>query len=162
MKILSFTNSDELKEIKIKKTDNILNELSIIDKRAIKNIHTWYHDNITLECYGYDKNDLNDKINIHNLPPTENEILLYGDLYLVYKINNVISDLDISQYGMLTFYIEERFDNLESLETDNYISSEEETDEIETKKDKNFKINKVKKENTEDFKDELDYDVYKY
>lgn len=162
MKILCFTSSDELKEVRIKKNNNIIEELSTIDTRYIKNIYTWFHDNITLECYGYDKNDHNEKINIHNIPPTENEILLYGDLYLVYKINNVISDLDISQYGMLTFYIEERFDNLESLEFSNYISSEEEIDEEIIESKKQFKKNINEKVDSKDLKNELDYDNYKY
>ena len=129
MKILSFTPSDELKEIILDKTDNILNDLSSIDDRSIQLIEEWKHDNAVLECYGCLKNLNKEKINTHNLPPSDLSHTLYGDIYLVYRVNDSIIDMDISQYGMLCYYIEERYDNVELSQKFNDEASDEEIEE---------------------------------
>ena len=130
MKILSFTPNDELKEINMDKTDNILNDLSTIDNRNIQLIEEWKHDNSVLECYGCLKNLNKEKINTHNLPISDLSYTLYGDIYLVYKVNNSIIDMDISHYGMLCYYIEERYEN-EITHKINENNSDEEIEEIE-------------------------------
>jgi len=66
MKILCFTQTDNIKEIILVKTKNILESLSEIDGRNVKLITQWRHDNATLECYGCDTNIHNEKINTHN------------------------------------------------------------------------------------------------
>jgi len=164
MKILCFTQTDNIKEIILVKTKNILESLSEIDGRNVKLITQWRHDNATLECYGCDTNIHNEKINTHNLPPSDLSYILYGDIYLVYKINNMIIELDIPQYGMMTYYIEERYENTESSGQIDEITSdediEENTDEIiEVSK----KPPKKKISNTCDkILDELDYDNTNY
>ena len=61
MKILGFDFSDKLIELNISKKDNIIENLKNIDKRNIKLFYVWEHDNITLECYGCDKSENNEK-----------------------------------------------------------------------------------------------------
>lgn len=165
MKILCFTFSDELKEINIKKNNNILEELSTIDARCLKKTYTWEHENITLECYGCHEVNLGEKINSHNLPPSENTYTLYGSIYLVYKINNTITDLDISQYGMLSYCIEERYESLYISENIQEITSEEEDNEEITNEKVVRKISPKKHKSKPDegeILDELDYDNTNY
>jgi len=165
MKILCFTFSDKLKEINIKKTDNIPGELSTIDTRCLKKTYTWQHENITLECYGCHENNNAEQINSHHLPPSENTYTLYGSIYLVYKINNTITDLDISQYGMLSFCIEERYESLDISENIHEISSDEEESEEVTNEKIKHKISPKKyksKPDEGDILDELDYDNTNY
>ena len=161
MKILSFTPSDKLKEINIDKTNDILKDLSTIDNRNIQLIEKWTLDNAMLECYGCLKNLNKEKINIHNLPPSELSHTLYGDIYLVYRVNDSIIDMDISQYGMLCYYIEERYDNLVISQKFNEEISDEEIEDNDENIDISVKIKKrtVKKNNTpEKLLDELDRD----
>ena len=165
MKILSFTPSDELKEIILDKTDNILNDLSSIDDRSIQLVEEWKQDNAVLECYGCLKNLNKEKINTHNLPPSDLSHTLYGDIYLVYRVNDSIIDMDISQYGMLCYYIEERYDNVELSQKFNEDISDEEVEENDEIIDTSLKIKKknVKKNNIQEkLFDELDRDETKY
>tara|TARA_B000000557_G_scaffold261948_1_gene261849 strand:+ start:2949 stop:3443 length:495 start_codon:yes stop_codon:yes gene_type:complete len=164
MKLLSFTPDDELKEIIIDKTDNILNDLSSIDDRNIQLIEEWKLDNAVLECYGCLKNLNKEKINTHNLPPSDLSHTLYGDIYLVYRVNDSIIDMDISQYGMLCYYIEERYDNVEISQKFNEDISDEEIEEIDEIIDVSIKIKKTVKKNNiqEKLFDELEKDETKY
>lgn len=164
MKLLSFTPDDELKEIIIDKTDNILNDLSSIDYRNIQLIEEWKLDNAVLECYGCLKNLNQEKINTHNLPPSDLSHTLYGDIYLIYRVNDSIIDMDISQYGMLCYYIEERYDNVEISQKFNEDISDEEIEENDEIIDVSIKIKKTVKKNNiqEKLFDELDRDETKY
>jgi hypothetical protein len=165
MKILSFTSSDKLQEIDIEKNNNnILESLLKINDRNIKLIYHWSHDNGILECYGCDKNLYKEKINTHNLPPSNLSYTLYGDIYLVYKINDSIIDLDISHYGMMTYYIEERYENLDIQEKFDEIISDEEMDENENIIDEIIELpkKKIKKNTNDKILDELDYDNTNY
>ena len=161
MKILSFTPSDELKEIIIDKTDNILNDLSSIDDRNIQLIQEWKQDNTVLECYGCLKNLNKQKINTHNLPSSDLSYTLYGDIYLVYRVNDSIIDMDISHYGMLCYYIEERYENIEITHKINEDISDEEIEDNDEIIDTSVKIKKKtvnKNNNPEKFLDELERD----
>ena len=164
MKLLSFTPDDELKEIIIDKTDNILNDLSCIDHRSIQLVEEWKLDNAVLECYGCLKNLNKEKINTHNLPSSDLSHTLYGDIYLVYRVNDSIIDMDISQYGMLCYYIEERYDNVELSQKFNDEASDEEIEENDEIIDVSIKIKKtVKKINIQEkLFDELERDETKY
>ena len=84
-----------------------------IEKTPIKRLYIWHHENITLECYGCDTNEKKRKINPHCLPPSDTTHTLYGNVYLIQKINDNFTDLDIAQYGMLSYYIQDKYDNLE-------------------------------------------------
>lgn len=164
MKILCFTHTDNIKEITLDKSNNILESLSKIDNRNVKLIIQWKHDNAILECYGCDTNTHKEKINTHNLPPSDLSYILYGDIYLVYKINNRVIELDISQYGMMTYYIEERYENMESSGTIDDTTSDEDIEEnndeiIEASKKTPKKKNS---NNCEKILDELDYDNTNY
>ena len=165
MKILCFNSADKLSEIKVTKNTNIIELIGRTDKRNIKNVYIWSHDNIILECYGCDTDEGAEKINSHCLPPSESAYNLYGDIYLVSKLNGNIINLDISQYGMLSYCIQERYENLDVCDYVETANSEEETDDeiddIETPP----KINNVD-QNTDSPKiiaaDELDYDTTNY
>lgn len=165
MKILGFDFSDKLIELNISKKDNIIENLKNIDKRNIKLFYVWEHDNITLECYGCDKSENNEKINSHCLPPSEKMYTLYGNIYIVSKINNNISDIDISQYGMLSYYIQEKYENIDICDYDNNIeedeSEEETSSEIPAKKKILNKSNTSQKSTIVN-KDELNYDTTDY
>ena len=166
MKILSFTSSDKLQEINIDKNNNILESLCKIDNRNLKLIDQWTHDNGILECYGCDKVFEKEKLNTHNLPPSNLSYTLYGDIYLVYKINNSFTDLDISHYGMMTYYIEERYENIDIQEKFDEIISDEEIEENDNINDEIIESPKKKtKKNTntnDKILDELDYDNTNY
>lgn len=166
MKILSFTPSDELKEINIDKTNNILNGLSTIDHRILHLVEEWSHDNVILECYGCLKNLNKEKINTHNLPLSELSHTLYGDIYLVYRVNNSIIDMDISQYGMLCYCIEERYENIDLTHKMNDDISDEEKEEVDEIIESSVKVkskSKIKKNNIpEKLLDELERDETKY
>ena len=165
MKILSFTPSDELKEIIVDKTDNVLNDLSSIDDRNIQLIDEWKLDNAVLECYGCLKNLNKEKINSHTLPPSDLSYTLSGNIYLIYRVNDSIIDIDISHYGMLCYYIEERYENIEITHTINEDIYDEEIEENGEINDTSVKIKKmtIKKNNIpEKLQDELDRDETKY
>ena len=167
MKILCFTENDELKEIKVQKVNDIAEVLKDIEETPMKRLHLWTHDNITLECYGCDTNEMKRKINPHCLPPSETTYTLYGNVYLVQKINENFTDLDISQYGMLSYYIQEKYENLEQdyeyiTGTDEELEIQEETQgEILTKKINLPGKNKVKSEDSKQLY-ELEYDTTNY
>lgn len=166
MKILSFTPTDNLKEIEIDKSENILNSLSTIDNRSIKLIEEWKHDNVILECYGCNRCTQKDTLNTHNLPPCEISHTLYGDIYLVYKINNNIIDMDISQYGMLCYCIEERYENIEISDKIDENNSDEDIEEndkiIESSTIKSKKTKKTHSNSYEKILDELERDETNY
>jgi hypothetical protein len=167
MRVLCFNTSDILSEIKIDKNDDIVEIINISDKRPIKILYIWTHDNITLECYGCDVNDSNENINTHCLPPNENIHTLYGNIYIVSKINNHITDLDISQYGMLSYYIQEKFDNISGCDYLDDTDTDEEMDDdstCETNVSKNIPHPKKFHKKQEQVKDleELEYDETKY
>ena len=165
MKILCFTSSDKLQEINIDKNNNILESLCKIDNRKIKLIDQWTHDNGILECYGCDKDSHKNKVNTHTLPPSNLTYTLYGNIYLVYKINESYIDLDISHYGMMTYYIEERFENIDIQENIDEIISDEEIEENEDINDEIIQLpkKKIKNTNTNDkILDDLDYDNTNY
>ena len=166
MKILCFDSSDKLIEINLSKKDNIVETLKSIDKRNIKLFYIWKHDNISLECYGCDKSENNEKINSHCLPPNENSYTLYGNIYIINKINDNITDLDISQYAMLSYCFQDKYDNLDICD---YVESSEENESDEenyviTPASKKYILNKDKSSNTivDMNKEELNNDTTNY
>ena len=163
MRLLCFNTFDILSEIKIDKKENIISYINTFDERSIKRVYVWKHDNITLECYGCDTNENNEKINSHILPSNENIYTLYGNIYLVSKINNSITDLDISQYGMLSYYIQEKYDTMGACEYIDNTESEEDTDE-EPEEEKNLKESPEKnaKYEKQEIVEELEYDNTNY
>jgi|TARA_B110000208_G_scaffold192038_1_gene262096 hypothetical protein len=180
MKVLCFTSGDELKEIDVPKGESVPKVLSQIDDRSLKRLHSWRHENITLECYGCDVNDKKQGLNSHELPKSDTIHTLYGDIYLTQKINDISRDLDISQYGMLSYYIHEKYDNVEDPEYNNDMSDDEdnidELDDTPIGSDKEIisgkkitpkKILTGKKRNKETIKNiinviELEYDKTEY
>ena len=126
MMILSFTPSDELNEINVSKNDDILLTIQALDKRTIKLLYQWEHDNIVLECYGCEQNEWVEKINSHVLPLSDTIYTLYGDIYLSHKINGLTRDLDISQYAMVSYYIQEKCNNADDVD---YMSDVSDSDE---------------------------------
>jgi len=162
MKILGFTSEDKLNEIILNKTDNIFSELAKLDSRNLKLIDKWVHDNSLLECYGNDIFTNGENINTHVLPPSDLTYILYGNIYLVYRINESIIDLDISQYGMIAYYISERYENLCISDNFSDISTDEEIEEKIEEKINDDNIKPKNKLSNITIADELDYDYTNY
>ena len=126
MKCLQFLHTDELVELefdlKKSKIETKLSKLSSFKQKIIK-LYEWKYEDMIIECYG--TKDIVEKlpINTHKLPCCE-KYILYGDLFLVAKINLTYCDFDISQYAEFSSIHDEYSDV-----SDNSDDSDEEIDE---------------------------------
>jgi len=164
MKIIKININNEMTEIDINKTNNILEELNRIDSNDIKEICYWNQSDIIIKCYGwYYSNDIysNDNIvcNNHDLPPGEvsitnldiSEINIINNIYLVMYKNNILQNYTISQYGELVYMMNEQYEFDLDFDISNIDEDIEDTliDKISEVTINNFKDNII---------DILDYD----
>ena len=110
MKCLQFTHLDDMCELDIelknKKIENVLSKYSNFDQ-IVESIYEWKYENMTIICYGNkDNSDL--PVNLHKLPIDDSNNL-YGDIFIIAKINRSYCDFDITQYAVFSCFIQEKF-----------------------------------------------------
>lgn len=117
-------------------TKNIINEIKTLDNSEnIDLIYYWNYSDDVIECYGSMLN--NDSKNNHVLPcggisnsfeENSEDIVLYGNIYIVCKNKNKYIDYHISDYGNFYYIMNEYYD----VSTENE-STEEEEETIDSK-----------------------------
>jgi hypothetical protein len=158
MKIIKININNEMTEIDINKTNNILEELNKIDSDEIEEVCYWNQSDIIIKCYGCYSSD-NILCNNHDLPPGEisitnldiSEINIINNIYLVMFRNNILQNYTISQYGELVYMMNEQYEfdsdfNISNIDED---IEEKLIDKISEVTNNNFKDNII---------DVLDYD----
>jgi len=109
MKIVQIKCNGEMDELDISiNLRNIKKKLTgvCIDKghKQIQQLYSWDYEDKTIHSYGWTVGPP-DKENIHELPPnaTKCNKSLFGDQFIIMKKNNVLCDINVSEYALFYF-----------------------------------------------------------
>lgn len=138
MKIIRINKNGSMNELELKIPKNPINILNKNKNSCgngdLKELYLWKYDNKTIKCYGWFDGDSGFE-NKHELAPNglsnfleedSSSKLLFGDIFiLAYDNENKCKDFCVSDYGMFYEYINEGFDDCESYDSDDSLSTEE-------------------------------------
>ena len=148
MNIIKINIDGTMNEIKIKKIKNILSfikkHISNSGSGNIKELYKWNFEDKIIKCYGWIDGECGFE-NSHDLlqygistfiDDNSEDIILYGDIFLVCYENNEICNFNISDYGLFYNITNEELSDNESIISQDIeiisISSEEEEDYVLT------------------------------